>query len=68
MQIELHADYTTENIGTPLLDITFVDASGGAKSGVVNTTDCYAEPWQLPYKVGAGDGSTRFGAAGLSTL
>ena len=61
MQIKVHADYTTENIGTPSLELTFVAASSGAQAGVVNTADCRSTPWELLYKVGAGEGSTRYG-------
>ena len=57
----MHADYTTEKIGMPLLDITFVAASNGAEARGVKTADCQAEPWELPYKVGVGDDSTRYG-------
>ena len=61
MQIKVHADYTTEKIGTPLLELTFVAADSGVKAGVVTTADCQTRTWELPYKVGGGSGSTRFG-------
>ena len=61
MQIKVHADYTTEEIGTPSLDVTLVAASSGAEAGVVNTADCHNDPWELPYTVGSGAGSTRTG-------
>ena len=61
MQIKVHADYTTEHIGTPSLDLTYVAASSGTEAGVVNTADCQTTQWKLPYKVGGGAGSTRCG-------
>ena len=68
LQIKVHADYTTENIGTPSLELTFVAASSGARAGAVNTADCQTTPWELPYKVGAGEGSTRYGRSASALI
>ena len=61
MQIKVHADYTTENIGTPALELTFVAADSGDEAGVVTTADCQTTPWELPYRVGGGADSIRHG-------
>ena len=54
----MHADYTDESLGTPVLDITFVDAGTGTRSPIGDTSGFQAAPFPLPYEV---NNKTRYG-------